>query len=328
MSDFYKDYAIGIDASRYQVIDYAKLKGVIDFAILKCSEGVDWKDPSFSAHVQGFHNQDIPCIAYHYWRADSYVEHGANWYEKIKPENDPQLQNILEAIKYKDLYGLFVDSEQTGNPDPIWSVTALCNFMPRLDVALRNKTDLVGARFNAGKFIFGVYSAKWHYAQAANQYMALMAKKASNGNPYHSWSAVYPYATGVVNTTWENLKAKLLPEKMTVHSLGSPNDWTFWQFSGDKFTLPGIYSNDEKTKLSAVDLNFFNGTKEQLYSLIGFAPGAVVVPPVVPPEETVDPVWKAAVDAQLLDLAATATDLKNKVELFSEYIAWLKECPK
>ena len=269
----YADYALGIDVSRYQYVNYQALKGIVDFVFCKCSQGSWWIDPLFSVHVQGFHDIGIPVMAYHYWECDDYLQYGAQWYDRIPPDKDGQLLNLLHALEHKNIYGLFMDSEQTGNPDPMWSVTALCNFMPRLDVALRNLGDTKSVRFNAGKFFFGDYSGEWHYNMAKTQYMALNAKKASNDRPYDIWSAKYPYATGAVTTTWENLKSNLLPATTAVSSLGSPNAWTFWQFSGDKFKLPGVFNSESMTTLSAVDLNFFNGTKTALYKLIGFAEG-------------------------------------------------------
>lgn len=303
----WKDKALGLDLSRYQpVVEYKSLYGLVDFVILKCSEGDTWKDPIFAKHVQGFHDAGIPAFAYHYYRkSQQYVEVGANWFERVKPENDYQLQNLLSCIANKTLYGLFLDSEETDNPS--WSVTSLGHFMDRLDVQLQ-KHPLFSARFFEKKFLYGLYTGEWHWKLAPTEYTWMQK--------YLLWVAKYgSYSSQEIE--WGDIDAKWLPPAgFGVPTLGlkEGDTWDFWQWSGDRLTADFVYSN-EYGKQSALDLNFYNGTRKQLYADIGFVdPGSVVVPPVVPPEETpVDAAWKAAVDAQLLDLAATATDLKARI---------------
>jgi LysM repeat protein len=53
-------------------------------------------------------------------------------------------------------------------------------------------------------------------------------------------------------------------------------DWTFWQYS-ETGLLDGIY-NRERTRLTAVDLNFFRGTLEELYALAGLSMSDGMIP--------------------------------------------------
>jgi hypothetical protein len=300
----WKDKALGLDLSRYQpVVDYKKLYGLVDFVILKAGEGDDWKDPCFAKHVQGFYDAGIPAFAYYYWRKSSqYVEVGANWYERVTPARDLQLQNILACIANKTIYGLFMDSEETA--DPVWSVTALGHQMQRLDVELQ-KHPLFGPRFLAKKFLFGMYTGEWHWNLAKDAY-AWMQK-------YLLWVAKYGNYTAQ-KIEWGDIDAKWLPSPtLGVPTLGlkEGDTWDFWQWSGDRLSADFVYSN-EFGRLTALDLNFFNGTRKQLYDAIGFVdPGGVVVPPVIVEPPVVPPVVPSDIEARLTVLTARVAELER-----------------
>jgi len=86
-------------------------------------------------------------------------------------------------------------------------------------------------------------------------------------------------------------------------------EWVFWQYSGDKLTIDGIYQDEARTRLVFVDLNVYRHPIEELYKLAkahlpvdgGIADRAPVQPrpveptpvqparPVAPPVETVSP---------------------------------------
>jgi len=100
---------------------------------------------------------------------------------------------------------------------------------------------------------------------------ALIAKT----NTMQMWWAQWPYAGGRVITSWEAFLENWLPvataPRFPNNWAGSRN-WSFWQFSGDKFVLPGFGGD-------AAELDFFNGTKEQFQDwLVGITP-----PPPPPP---------------------------------------------
>lgn len=65
-------------------------------------------------------------------------------------------------------------------------------------------------------------------------------------------------------------------------------DWSFWQYS-ETGLVDGIF-NPERTQLTAVDLNFFRGTLEELYALAGVSmiDGAVTDMPKVDVVQKVD----------------------------------------
>lgn len=278
--------AIGIDISRYQgFIDWPKLAGVIDFAIIKCSEGHTWSDPLFASHVQGAYDAGIPAMAYHYFRHGYYKEYGYDANKWPSPANDLQLLNLKNALKNKALCGLWLDVEDASNNEAKWDAHAAGVFMGRIQDWILSEPARWGQKYQEGKFILGVYTAEWFWNQCKDE-MSWM-------KGYPLWTARYPYAAGAVTTTWDAFKAGYLPPANTSIPTMAANGWTVWQFSGDKFILPHVYADASK-RPTALDLNFYNGTRDELYQRIGFTPksttpvietptsGSVVVPPVVP----------------------------------------------
>ena len=80
---------------------------------------------------------------------------------------------------------------------------------------------------------------------------------------------------------------------MTVLPAGC-REWRFWQFSADKFSLPGARS--------PLDLNFFNGTYEQLKE---WCHQEMVTPP---PAVTLEP------EVMLARLWAAHPEINTKME--------------
>lgn len=63
---------------------------------------------------------------------------------------------------------------------------------------------------------------------------------------YKLWYAYYPYASGAVTCSWDTFRLAWLPAAVDVkYPRGYPDHlkrWDMWQFTGDKFTLPGFHS--------------------------------------------------------------------------------------
>ena len=89
--------------------------------------------------------------------------------------------------------------------------------------------------------------------------------------------------------------------------------WDFWQFSGDKFILPWIENGAGGP--SALDLNLFNGTVEQLHTFLNFTPkpdhgDPPVEPPAEPPVEPPVPDTELAERVAQLELDAMLMNTK------------------
>jgi hypothetical protein len=82
--------------------------------------------------------------------------------------------------------------------------------------------------------------------------------KAWLGN-YRGWYAQYPYDYTPVTTTWETFRSAYLPaRKEPLVPDGCEAD--IWQFTGDKFYLPGFWQDSKRKIKSQLDVNFFQGT--------------------------------------------------------------------
>jgi len=96
------------------------------------------------------------------------------------------------------------------------------------------------------------------------------------------WLAQYPFANGEEAISWDELKRRIgnfdgpiFPRGWSVSS-----GWKFWQFTGDRFVLPGMGGN-------RADVNLFNGSADDLRAFIA----AAELPK--PPPEHPDRVWVA-----------------------------------
>lgn len=95
----------GIDISAYQnKVDYSKLKGQIDFVIVRTSYGFFNEDKMYKTHLAGLESNNIPYGLYHYSYARNLDE------AKIEVEG---FLNI--AKNYNPTYPLIIDMEDADN---------------------------------------------------------------------------------------------------------------------------------------------------------------------------------------------------------------------
>jgi GH25 family lysozyme M1 (1,4-beta-N-acetylmuramidase) len=263
--------AFGIDISHYQKITAAgwglmKDMAKLDFVFAKCSEGIDWIDPSFAGHVQGAYDVDIPMFGYHYFKTGYYVEYGMNVDKWPKAADDKQLNNLKKAVKNKKLYGVMLDIEDTSE-SATWTAFASGVFAGRV-------RDWLNQEYGQD-FLLIDYLGEWMWKLAPDQFSWLVKHPLS--------IAKYPYVKGYVTTTWDDLKEKYFPPGDTTIPTLCCSKWDWWQFSGDKFIVPGI--TNQSGGATAVDLQFYNGAASWLYKRIKFVPKSEPNPPPLPPVE-------------------------------------------
>jgi hypothetical protein len=107
---------------------------------------------------------------------------------------------------------------------------------------------------------------------------------------YPVWFASYPFAPGRITLNWEELQAKYAPKIFSPY-YNSTWDATLrqasmWQWSGDKFVLPGVFGDTLGTRSMPVDLNY---TSNALFNLWKVAEGGEPLPP--PPVHQYE-VWR------------------------------------
>lgn len=272
-----------IDVSHYQPnLDWAKLKaGGVKGVIAKAGESFG-TDAMFAKHCQAAYDCDMPFGAYWFFDPTPYLNYGlpsnggARW---PKAEDDKQFQALINALKYKKYDFLVLDAERW------WE--RYDEYLELLN-GKRKKEDVVTltdawisqtAEVFAGwmkayfKKPVWIYTGEWFvdsYAPSMNNWI----------KNYPLWVSSYPYDKGYVTCTWEQFRTSWMPpDTARIPTLSAPKA-TMWQFSGDKFILPGSGG-------SALDLNFYMGSEAQLWSEIGFIPRTK--PAETPTETPIDP---------------------------------------
>jgi lysozyme len=245
-----------VDVSLYQPkMDWMLLaQNGVAGVIAKASSGSFRKDPLFLRHVQEAKAAGLVVGAYHW----------------CDPSNDDlaQAKNFLSVVQDQPVSFLAVDMEQ------YWQVWA--EFYER-----KISTIIPGKRISENAFRVASYLRKYSglpvviYTRAS--FVVFRAPQAAEWLPkFPLWLAHYPYTRERISTTWSDLKQNHLPKLTGPLMPPNCNSWVFWQFSGDKFRLPGTNG--------VIDLNFFNGSRAELDYFVktGQLPERVVEEPVLP----------------------------------------------
>jgi lysozyme len=242
-----------VDVSLYQpkmewsILAENEVVGVI----AKASSGSFRKDPLFLSHVEGARKAGLVVGAYHW----------------CDPTNDDQAQaiNFLNTVRGQPISFLAIDMEQYWMYWSEFFARKVTNTLPgsrisqnayRVASFLKQNSDLPVIVYTRASFVM-------YWAPDAIHWLPR----------FHLWLAHYPYTRTRITTTWAELREKHLP--ILQHPMRPPKceNWLFWQFSGDKFRLNG-------TGGSLIDLNFFNGDKNDFHHFIKTG---------LPPEQAAEP---------------------------------------
>lgn len=304
--------AIGVDISLYQpVVDYGKLARDFDFAIIRCGGGESEIDKMFAQHVQGCYDAGIPALAYYWFDPIPYFRWGLN--NLPTADKDPLLLHLKRLLKYKAILGLCIDHEQWwadwGKYYDYTSGKISRDQVPMISPAWMQQTvNLFLNHIQDDPELKGLplinYSAKWF----VDMYPGIdLARQLTNG--YHLWTASYPSESYPATVKQLSGKAELLnylPKDTTSPVLfGAATTWKFWQFSGDRLTLP--YITDTLGRPSGMDLDLYNGTRAELFRWLGYETPENEPEPEAQPEPgggTVD-------NAVLLDIQSKVTAIYN-----------------
>jgi GH25 family lysozyme M1 (1,4-beta-N-acetylmuramidase) len=280
MDTRWTNFAFGIDVSRYQQrLDKNALAGNIDFLIAKVGQynwQADFKDlgahvdSMFASHVQTAADLGVACGAY--WYFDPTVPQ-----DPIYPLKDRQIQMLQYALSGKRVHFLSIDAEMTKDPNaPERTIT---NY--QISTTTRQFANRVKALYPNLRVI--IYTGNWY----VNDYAPDM-KVWLDSEKWEVWLATYPMDAdakpGINAASWADFRGRFAPEWPENKSFPwiSNQVCKIWQFSGDKYTAPGVYGDKVLPKLSAVDVNYFNGPKAEFYKWCGFTPGSVTPDPVIP----------------------------------------------
>jgi len=220
--------ALGVDLAYCNEVvadGYQVMKaGGVTFAYIRISQGNRILDDHFDTHWAGTKAAGIPRGVYH-------------MYEPLVPA-PKQMDYILKKYPADAELPFSLDVEIDLQATNAYLINDVGNFLNLLEQHLGRKPI--------------IYTGKWWWEPN-------MSPAPSWVGNYDFWIASYPYAAGRVDLTWEQLPSYL------------PTGWApevtngrkpiIWQFSGDKFCLPGI--------VGALDLNMFDGDENAMRQWAG-----------------------------------------------------------
>lgn len=247
------------------LVDVSKYVPVSDVALLKASgvrgiiarmgEGVnDTEDKTWAYYVQEAQNNDIPAFGYYVIHPELYDNAPGNVAEHLK--------RIKKFAQNKDIRGIFIDAEIFKDDRGLNIASGW------ISERTRSLIDEVQRAFP--NLIVGLYTGGW-YVDGYSPEMKNWIYK------YPLWWAWYTQPIGQgLEIEWKDLPNYYpsrtptnLPPDATGQGAAKMN---LWQWTGDHFKLPGMYSRDDKSVRAACDLNFFMGDEQAFFEWCGYGP--------------------------------------------------------
>ena len=258
------DFCLGVDVSSWQTkVDWKLLYDAgVRFAICKVTQGNYIFDRMVREHVQGAKEAGMVVGLYH-------------WHDplnNVKSQLD-FIKMCLSGLEY-DFFAL--DVEQYWADWTEWRTGVITKKLGATTISVSSHQLATDIRNFSGKktVIYTRASFVKEYAPSMQVWL----------KDWDLWLAHYPYRVGRVSLSWEELLRGNLPQIAGPSLPPNCRDWKFWQFSGDKFVLPGVNS--------ALDLNFFHGSEKELRVWAGIEQGDGV-PVAVDFETMVRLLWQA-----------------------------------
>lgn len=219
-------YKLVMDVSHHQTFDYDLVKQHVDGFIIRTAFGTE-RNSLFQKHYDGF--KEKPCAGYQWFRPDQDVT--------------AQIETVKLACEGKTIRCIFSDQEQAGRYN-----IPMSNFSAAV-LNERANEHVTGLELHG--FEMGIYSRATWISQFVPQLTNWMYD-------YNVWLASWPYAVGAVNASWDELMDTWAPK---IFSPYFTLDWPAnkkradaWQWSGDKFIVPGVFTADGVPR--SADFNF------------------------------------------------------------------------
>lgn len=235
------DYCLGVDVSSWQPkVDWGLLyeKGV-RFAIIKLSQGNYSYDRYTRDHVKGARDAGMVVGLYHWHDPLCNVQSQVDF-----------IRNCLIGIDY-DFFA--VDVEQYWGDWEEWRKGYITKKLGAATISVSSHQLASEIKKATGKktMIYTRASFVKEHAPAMQVWL----------KDWDLWLAHYPYRSGRVSVSWEGLKASHLPSIPGPSIPTNCREWKIWQFSGDKFVLPGVST--------PLDLNYFHGNEKEMRTWLG-----------------------------------------------------------
>lgn len=260
-----KPMILGVDVSGWNPnIDWKLLwEGGVRFAIVKLTQGTSSVTNLAEDHIKKARDVGMVVAGYH-------------WNDPMLDDNK-QIDFFASQLEKHNIELGFVDVEQywqdwTEFYAMLRGDGTITKFISSTRISQSAYNMMTGLR-NRG-FNSQIYT-RWSFIDARSPVMKLWIP------PEESWYAHYPYATGKVSISWDDIKlGGIWYPRIPQPTLPSGVKWKMWQFSGDKFVLPG-------TGGIPIDLNYFNGDENELSKYFGTS--EIIQPEPIPPTEPEEP---------------------------------------
>jgi len=232
---------LGLDVSHWEdQVDWGLLKSVgIEFVFIKASQGNYLRDPMLKSHVSGAADAGLLVGAYHW--CDPNIAASA------------QAEYCLKQVEGLPIRFLAADVEQHWQDWQEWRQGHITKHISPAQIS-RNAQEIAKNWQSKVKLPVIIYTRASFINTYAAPAQAWLPK-------YPLWVAHYPYQQSRIQTTWDDFKEQHLPGIQSPALPVGCHDWQFWQFTGDKFYLPGVSG--------AIDLNFFKGNLTDLQAFTG-----------------------------------------------------------
>lgn len=230
----------GVDVSRWQPsVNWATLKANgVEFVFIKATQGNYTVDTMLRSHVEGANAAGLIVGLYH-------------WCDPLVNAESQALYfvNNTRGLKFHmvaaDVEQFWADWQEwsSGNITKYISPDAISNNARTILNVWKQELNVPAVLYSRASFIHG-------FARPMLNWVC----------QWPLWMAHYPYAPGRIQTTWEVFKTQYRPSIAGPSMPTGCTNWTFWQFTGDKFILPGV--------TTALDVNYFNGDLAQLRQFV------------------------------------------------------------
>lgn len=236
-----------IDASRYQVSILPKeLKSAgVQVAILKSSGGI-YQDDRFDQHYAICQANEMPTPVYH-------------WVDPIyTPER--QIDFLLKITEGRNIPFFCLDVEQWWNAWASWYLAIAkkltWSLVPKI------KPDLISQHvYKCWQYLKAktrkpvVIYTSWGFVRSYAPQMSEWLDESE-----FNWPAGYLDYTNKITCNWTDFRQNYLPAGANVLLPDGMKADTVrgWQFTGDTFSLPGMYANAAGTKCSPADVSLFD----------------------------------------------------------------------
>ena len=254
-----------VDLSQYneninvaEMIEHGKICGIVaragDGYIIRPEETGKYArhiDRKYMDFLTAAETNDIPFGAYWFYRLDPDIV------QSPTKDSDEQFQSLSLAVNGRRVHFICLDIEEPAgetNTNIKKKVETFANW------CWETWPDKMVIFYTSMGFL--------------NSYSIALREWLGSGTaPKHLWMAQWIWYGDKETTTWDDIYTNHLPsETQPIYTPGLAPRWELWQWAVKFVGMEGAGSNE-------IDLDWYNGTKEQFYEFVDFKPGTTPPPP-------------------------------------------------